>query len=90
MRPMDQKDCEFEGAKAWANSPDPLTCSSNRVDVEQTCLRAKGLARRALSRRLRDRDGAYGAAFIRRIRAMAFTTDRSRRGRLGRTDMRRG
>ena len=32
---------------------------------------------------IRDRDGAYGAAFIRRIRAMAFATDRSRRGRLG-------
>jgi len=26
---------------------------------------------------VRDRDGAYGAAFIRRIRAMAFATDRS-------------
>jgi hypothetical protein len=27
---------------------------------------------------IRDRDGAYGAAFMRRIRAMAFATDRSR------------
>ena len=31
---------------------------------------------------IRDRDGAYGAAFIRHIRA--FATDRSRRGRLDR------
>jgi hypothetical protein len=33
---------------------------------------------------IRDRDGAYGAAFIRRIRPWAFATDRFRRGRLGR------
>jgi len=39
---------------------------------------------------IRDRDGAYGAAFIRRIRPWAFATDRFRRGRLGRTDRRRG
>jgi hypothetical protein len=39
---------------------------------------------------IRDRDGAYGAAFIRRIRAMGIRDDRSRRGRLGRTDIRRG
>jgi hypothetical protein len=39
---------------------------------------------------IRDRDGAYGAAFIRRTRAMRIATDQSRRGRLGRTDMRRG
>jgi hypothetical protein len=45
MLAMDQKECEFEGANASANSPDPLTCSSNRVDVEQACLRAKGWER---------------------------------------------
>jgi hypothetical protein len=31
---------------------------------------------------IRDRDGAYGAAFIRRIGPWAFATDWSRRGRL--------
>jgi hypothetical protein len=38
---MDQKECEFEGAKASANSSDPLTRSSDRENVEQACLRAK-------------------------------------------------
>jgi len=38
---------------------------------------------------IRDRDGAYGAAFIRRILAMGHSRP-TRRGRLGRTDMRRG
>jgi hypothetical protein len=45
MLAMDQKECGFEGGKASANSSDPLTRSSNRVDVEQACLRAKGRER---------------------------------------------
>ena len=39
---------------------------------------------------IRDRDGAYGEAFIRRPRQWAYETDRSRPGRHGKTDMRRG
>jgi hypothetical protein len=45
MLALDQKECEFEGAKASANSSDPLIRSSNRVDVEQACLCAKGWER---------------------------------------------
>jgi hypothetical protein len=45
MRAMDQKECEFEGAKASSNNPDPLTRSSDRENVEQACLRAKGWER---------------------------------------------
>ena len=36
---------------------------------------------------VRDRDRVYGEAFTRRIRAMAFATDRQRRDRRGRTAM---
>jgi hypothetical protein len=39
---------------------------------------------------IRDRDGAYGAAFIRRIRAMGTHDRPVSARRLGRTDMRRG
>ena len=34
---------------------------------------------------VRDRDRVYGQAFARRLRAMAFATDRQRRDRRGRT-----
>jgi hypothetical protein len=39
---------------------------------------------------VRDRDGAYGNAFIRRLAAMGIRVDRSRRDRYGKMDMRRG
>jgi hypothetical protein len=39
---------------------------------------------------VRDRDGAYGEAFIRRLRAMAFATDQRHRGRHGTTLMLNG
>jgi hypothetical protein len=41
-------------------------------------------------RLIRDRDGAYGAAFIRRIRAIGIRDRPVSARRLGRTDMRRG
>ena len=39
---------------------------------------------------IRDRDGAYGETFIRRLEARAYGTDRALRGRLGKMDTRRG
>jgi hypothetical protein len=39
---------------------------------------------------IRDRDGAYGEVFIRRLRSMAFAIDQRRRGHLGKTDMLNG
>ena len=39
---------------------------------------------------IRDRDGAYGEVFIRRVRSMAFVIDRRRRARHGKTHMLNG
>src|SRR5947209_5104817 len=39
---------------------------------------------------VRDRDGAYGAAFVRRVGAMGIRIDRSRHGHPGKMDTRRG
>jgi hypothetical protein len=39
---------------------------------------------------VRDRDGAYGVSFIRRLKAMGIRDRPTRRGRHGKTDMRKG
>ena len=39
---------------------------------------------------IRDRDGAYGEAFIRRLHQWAFAIDRRRRAPLGKMDMLKG
>jgi hypothetical protein len=43
MLAMDQKECEFEGAKASANSSGPLTRSSDRENVEISLLAGERL-----------------------------------------------
>jgi hypothetical protein len=39
---------------------------------------------------IRDRDGAYGEVFIRRLRSIGFAIDRRRRALLGKMDMLKG